>query len=68
MKLFFKTTLKCGGCEEQVKPYLDELESIKEWEVDLSVNPKTLTVRGDQLDATEIIAAVAKAGFKADLA
>ncbi|HZH67856.1 MAG TPA: heavy-metal-associated domain-containing protein [Chitinophagales bacterium] len=67
MELLFTTTLKCSGCEEKVKPYLDALDSIQEWKVDLSVHPKIVTVKGDQLDADEIIAAIGQAGFKAEL-
>lgn len=67
MELTFKTTLKCGGCEAKVKPLLDELEQVKEWSVDLSVQPKTLTVKGDNIQASDIIATIEKAGFKAEL-
>ncbi len=67
MELTFKTTLKCSGCEAKVKPFLDQMAQIKEWNADLSVNPKTVTVKGDSLNADEIIAAIEKAGFKAEL-
>lgn len=67
MELTFKTTLKCGGCETTVKPYLDALDQIKEWNVDLKAQPKTITTKGEDLNANEIIAAIEKAGFKAEL-
>jgi copper chaperone len=67
MELTFKTTLKCGGCETTVKPYLDALDQIEDWKLDLSVQPKTITVKGEDLQASEIIAAIEKAGFKAEL-
>lgn len=68
MELTFKTTLKCSGCESKVKPYLDNLSQIDEWSVDLTVNPKTITVKGKELIADEIITTIEKAGFKAELA
>lgn len=67
MELTFKTTLKCGGCEDKVRPLLNALDQIQEWNVDLTVNPKTITVKGENIDASEIIATIEKAGFKAEL-
>lgn len=67
MELKFETTLKCAGCEASVKPYLDALSDVKKWEVDLTVNPKVVTVEGDNLKAETIIDAIAQAGFKAEL-
>ena len=67
MELTFKTTLKCGGCEAKVKPLLDALDQVKEWSVDLTVQPKTVTVNGDNIQASDIIATIEKAGFKAEL-
>ena len=67
MELTFKTTLKCGGCEAKVKPLLDALDQVKEWSVDLTVQPKTVTVNGDNIQASDIIAKKEKAGFKAEL-
>jgi copper chaperone len=67
MELIFKTTLKCGGCEDKVRPFLDALNQIKEWNVDLTVQPKTITAKGENLNPEEIIAAIEKAGFKAEI-
>ncbi len=45
-ELRFKTTLKCGGCEEKVAPGLNAIDEVEEWDVDLdsdeSMNPKKL--------------------------
>ena len=41
------------------------MKQIKSWQVDLQSNPKTLTVEGDNLNANEIIAKVAQAGYQA---
>jgi copper chaperone len=67
MELKFKTTLKCSACEAKVKPFLDALEQVEEWNADLSVNPKTVTVKGENIQANDIISAIEKAGFKAEL-
>ncbi|MCO5248287.1 MAG: heavy-metal-associated domain-containing protein [Chitinophagales bacterium] len=67
MELTFKTSLKCSGCEAKVKPFLDEMKQIEKWSADLSVNPKTVTVQGQNLNVQEIIATIEKAGFKAEL-
>lgn len=67
MELTFKTTLKCGGCEAKVKPFLDELSEVSSWKADLSQTPKTITVHGENIKAENIIAAIEKAGFKAEI-
>lgn len=67
MELTFKTTLKCSACEAKVKPLLDALDQVEEWNADLSVQPRTITAKGQNLDANEIIAAIEKAGFKAEV-
>lgn len=67
MQYTFKTTLKCGGCEAKVKPFLDELKEVESWSADLSVNPKTVTVSGAQIQPGKVIEAIERAGFKAEL-
>ena len=32
--LKFKTNIKCGGCVETVTPFLNEEQSIRNWQVD----------------------------------
>jgi copper chaperone len=64
--LTFKTTLKCAGCEAAVKPHLDALEGVHSWETDLKHPNKLLRVDTD-LSSDAIVAAVAAAGFKAEL-
>lgn len=67
MELTFKTTLKCSACEAKVKPFLDALNQVEEWNVDLTVNPKRVIAKGENIDAKDIISAIEKAGFKAEL-
>lgn len=64
--LKFKTDIKCSGCLEKVTPHLNEQRGIQQWEVDLKNPNKILSVNTDGADQAEIIAAVGKAGFKAE--
>lgn len=63
-ELKFKTTLKCGGCEEKVTPGLNAINEIEKWEVDLASDEKTLTVKASKDVADEVIEAVEKVGFE----
>jgi copper chaperone len=65
--LKFKTTVKCGGCIQTVTPYLNKLNEIKIWNVDLTTPERTLTVEGENLDPSRIIYAMQQAGYKAEL-
>jgi copper chaperone len=61
----FKTNIKCGGCIQKVKPYLDELKEIKTWNVDLDSPDRTMTVEGE-LSSESIIRAISSAGYRAE--
>ena len=63
--LQFKTNINCGGCVSKVTPVLNSTEGVCEWSVDTTQKDKVLTVKTDSLSANEVIAAVEKAGFKA---
>lgn len=63
--LQFKTNLNCGSCVAAVKPFLDDVPNISDWEVDTATPDKTLTVHGDNILFDSVTAAVAKAGFVA---
>lgn len=63
--LQFKTNLNCGSCVAKVKPFLDDLPNITDWEVDTATPDKILTVNGDNISLNSVTAAVAKAGFVA---
>ena len=63
-ELKFKTTLKCGGCEEKVTPGLNAINEIEEWDVDLDHPDKTLTVYATEDIEDKIIEAVEKVGFE----
>ncbi len=65
-ELKFKTSLKCDGCVASVTPGLNAIPSVEKWEVDLTSPEKTLIVTGENLKEDEIIAALQKAGYKAE--
>lgn len=62
--LQFKTNINCGGCINAVKPHLEKLNEIKEWQVDTDNPEKILTITGEHLDKATLIETVEKAGFK----
>jgi copper chaperone len=61
----FKTNIKCGGCLQKVKPYLDDLKEIKSWNVELDSPDRVLTVEGETSEES-IIQAISIAGYKAE--
>lgn len=63
--LQFKTNLNCESCVAAVKPFLDDVPNIRDWEVDTVTSDKMLTVTGDSISLDSVTAAVAKAGFVA---
>jgi len=65
-ELQFKTNINCGGCVASVRPVLNATEGDCEWNVDTTNRNKVLTVKTDSLTASEVIATVEKAGFKAE--
>ncbi len=62
----FKTNIKCSGCIEKVTPYLNGHNGIENWEVDTASADKVLTVKLNGSTEKEVIAAVEKAGYKAE--
>ena len=64
-KLSFKTNINCNNCVAKVKPFLNQVENIENWQVDINNADKILSVSGEEeLTSTEVIEAVQKAGFK----
>ncbi len=62
----FKTNIKCNGCIQKVKPYLDNLKGIKAWDVDLTSHDRILTVEGDGIEPDGVISALKQAGYQAE--
>lgn len=65
-ELQFKTNINCGGCVSKVTPVLNAAEGVCKWNVDTANRSKILTIKTDALSASEVIATVEKAGFKAE--
>ena len=63
--LTFKTNVNCEGCLKQITPYLNEAQTISDWNIDLSNPEKTLTAVAENLDAEEVISIVKEAGYEA---
>ena len=63
--LQFKTNLNCESCVAAVKPFLDDVPNIRDWEVDTATSDKILAVTGDNISLDSVTVAVAKAGFVA---
>lgn len=60
----FNSTMKCQGCVDKVKTYLDSEPAITEWDVNLANPNRPLKVTfQDSLTDDRIIAEVAKLGY-----
>jgi copper chaperone len=62
----FKTNIKCGGCIQTVRPFLEGLKEIKNWQVDLASPDRILSVDGD-VTPEKVIQAIQAAGYRAEL-
>ena len=64
-KLEFKTNINCNNCIRSVTPFLNSVETIDLWKVDIDNPAKILTVELDE-DGTEeeVVNAVKEAGFE----
>ena len=62
--LTFTSNIACNRCVSKVKPFLDELEGLANWQVDIENPQKILRVETDELSAEQIQEAVAKAGYR----
>jgi len=61
--LKFKTSLKCGGCVNAIKPGLENLDLAGKWTVDLESADKTLQVEAPEEMAEKVMDSVKKAGY-----
>lgn len=59
----FTTNINCGSCVRSVTSFLDEVEGVTLWRVDVEDPRKVLTVEGSA-SAEVIIATVEEAGFE----
>ena len=58
----FKTNINCGSCVRSVTPFLDEVEGVTIWRVDVEDARKVLTVEGTASEDS-IVRMVEEAGF-----
>jgi copper chaperone len=63
--LKFKTTIKCNGCVNTVKPFMEKANNISNWSVDLESPDRVLTVETEG-NADEIVELLKEAGYKAE--
>jgi len=62
--LKFKTNINCNGCIKSVTPFLNELDNIETWKVDITNPDKILEIELENDNKEIIIESVKKAGFK----
>ena len=62
-KVRFKTNINCNNCVRSVTGFLNEVDSIDSWQVDIENPEKILTVEGEAIDIEAVIEAVEDAGF-----
>lgn len=61
-----RTNINCGSCVANVTPALNDSLGKDNWKVDTQNPNKILTVTAENIDETEAIKAVLKAGYKAE--
>ena len=59
--LKFKTTLKCGGCVTTISPYMNQIENIESWDVNLNKPEPELKVVTDKQNKEHVRDAVKEA-------
>ena len=60
----FKTSLKCGGCVQNIAGGMNALKGVENWKVDLTSMDRILEVTGDPSLEPEIIRIVTAAGYQ----
>ena len=62
--LQFKTNINCSNCLRTVTPFLNEVDSIDAWKVDIDKEDKILTVESETGSEVDVTDAVKEAGFE----
>jgi len=60
----YKTNINCEGCLKSVSPFLNQLDNIDTWKVDIENPEKILEVNLEDEDTATVTDAVKKAGFE----
>ena len=63
-KLLFKTSLKCNGCINAIRPGMDSRTGIEQWKVDLESSDKVLEVESSGDVSERVLESVKKAGYE----
>ena len=61
-KMQFKTNINCNNCVRAVTGFLNEVEGIENWQVDIDNPDKILTVEGE-VTIEQVVEAVEDAGY-----
>lgn len=56
--------MHCGHCERAVKSEVGDVPGVQSVDVDLDT--KLVTVRGEDLDLAQVVAAIDEAGYRAE--
>jgi len=62
--IHFKTNINCSGCLKSVSPFLNAVDNIDLWKVDLENPDKILKVTLDNDNINTVVEAVTQAGFE----
>ena len=60
----YKTNINCNGCIKSVTPFLNDLDNVDLWKVDIENPDKILEVTLDDDNDKTVTLAVKKAGFE----
>jgi len=63
-KVSYKSNINCSGCVAKVDPILNDLKTIKSWEVNTEHPDKLLTIESENEVTDEVKSALRKVGFK----
>lgn len=63
-KILFKTSLKCNGCVNAIKPGMDSIQDVHSWNVLLDTDNKVLEVEADNDVTEQVLESVKKAGYE----
>lgn len=66
-KIKFKSSLKCNGCVNAIKPFMDSVPEIDSWSVDLNNPDKVIEVNtleeSDDTLAKKILKGISEIGY-----
>ncbi|NVO20296.1 MAG: heavy-metal-associated domain-containing protein [Bacteroidetes bacterium] len=63
-KQLFKTSLKCGGCINAIRPGMESIPGITEWNVNLESPDRILEVDSEKDVSNQVLENVKKAGYE----